>query len=128
MDRDDGVGAEFFNYPALDNLPRGTYPEGRESACNTQSGGLISAGTNHSRLLKASQANGYYVSTIHVVNIIPSYTEYFELTAVTLGLNAASMIVGRFFGILSTRTVANRLGRRTAIFWGAVVTLAGVAV
>jgi len=32
------------------------------------------------------------------LNILPSYTDYFELTAATTGLNTASVFIGGFFG------------------------------
>jgi MFS family permease len=60
------------------------------------------------------------------LNILPSYTDYFVLKPATTGLNTASIFIGGFFGPLISGIVADRLGRRPAIFWGSVITLVGV--
>ena len=60
------------------------------------------------------------------LNILPSYTDYFHLNAATTGLNTASVFIGGFFGPLFSGVMADRLGRRPAIFWGSCITLVGV--
>ena len=125
---DDRLDAEFFNYPLPGSPPEKIHVEGRKPARNIHSGRLTSARTKYYRLLKHSQVNGYDVSIIHGLNNIPSYTEYFGLTAATFGINAASVSVGRFSGMLGARAVTNQLDRHPVISWGSVVTLAGVAV
>lgn len=60
------------------------------------------------------------------LNILPSYTDYFKLNAATTGLNTASVFIGSFFGTMCSGVLADRLGRRPAIFWGSVITLVGI--
>ncbi len=60
------------------------------------------------------------------LNILPSYTDYFELDAVGEGLNTASVFIGGAIGPLVSGIATDRLGRRPAIFWGSAATLIGV--
>ena len=62
------------------------------------------------------------------LNILPSYTAYFRLTAATVGLNTASVFIGSFFGPLVAGIAADRLGRRPVVLWGAVITVVGVVI
>jgi MFS family permease len=60
------------------------------------------------------------------LNILPSYTDYFSLTTTTLALNTASVwlggcIAGFFYGI-----VTDAIGRKNALFVGALTTILGV--
>lgn len=74
------------------------------------------------------QTGGYDGSMMNGLNILPTYTDYFGLTPATVGLNTASVFIGSFFGTLASGVLADALGRRPAIFWGAAATLAGVVV
>lgn len=60
------------------------------------------------------------------LNILPSYTDYFNLNDATTGLNTASVFIGGFFGPLVAGIIADYIGRRPAIFWGSLITLIGV--
>ncbi|KAF1733810.1 MFS glucose transporter mfs1 [Beauveria bassiana] len=73
-----------------------------------------------------STTGGYDGSMLNGLNILPSYTDYFKLTPATKGLNTASTFIGGFIGPIFAGVIADRLGRRPAIFWGTVVTLIGI--
>lgn len=73
-----------------------------------------------------STTGGYDGSMLNGLNILPSYTDYFRLTPATKGLNTASTFIGGFIGPIFAGVIADRLGRRPAIFWGTVVTLIGI--
>lgn len=60
------------------------------------------------------------------LNILPSYTDYFKLNNATTGLNTASVFIGGFLGPLVSGPMADRLGRRPAIFWGSWITIVGI--
>lgn len=61
------------------------------------------------------------------LNILPSYTDYFALNTTTTALNTASVWVGGCVVILYSR-VPDWIGRKWALFYGAVITIIGVAV
>ena len=60
------------------------------------------------------------------LNILPSYTNYFNLTAATEGLQTASVFIGGCLAGLCWGFVTERLGRRPALFWAAVITIIAV--
>lgn len=60
------------------------------------------------------------------LNILPSYTDYFQLTAATQGLNTSSVFIGGILGPLVSGVISDRLGRRPTILWGSLVTIVGV--
>ncbi|KAI2469087.1 putative hexose carrier protein [Annulohypoxylon bovei var. microspora] len=74
-----------------------------------------------------SATNGYDGSMLNGLNILPSYTDYFQLTPATTGLNTASVFIGSTFGTLVSGVMADKLGRRITILWASVFTLIGVA-
>lgn len=73
-----------------------------------------------------SATGGYDGSMLNGLNILPSYTDYFNLNAATTGLNTASVFIGGFFGPMVAGPVTDALGRRPAIFWGTSITLVGI--
>jgi MFS family permease len=73
-----------------------------------------------------SATNGYDGSMLNGLNILPSYTDYFNLNPATTGLNTASVFIGGALGPIFSGIIADRWGRRPAIFWGSVITLIGV--
>ena len=62
------------------------------------------------------------------LNILPSYTDYFDLNDATTGLNTASVFIGGFLGPLVSGIIADRIGRRPAIFWGSLVMIIGIII
>lgn len=60
------------------------------------------------------------------LNILPSYTDYFNLNDATTGLNTASVFIGGLLAPLVSGVITDKIGRRPAIFWGSVITLVGV--
>ena len=60
------------------------------------------------------------------VNILAVYKNYFNLTPATTGLNTASVFIGGFLGPIVSGPIADRLGRRPAIFWGCIITIIGI--
>lgn len=75
-----------------------------------------------------STTGGYDGSMLNGVNILPSYLNYFHLDSrpELKGLNTASVFIGGFFGPIWSGVIADRLGRRPAIFWGSLVTIVGI--
>ncbi|KAJ7147187.1 MFS sugar transporter-like protein [Mycena crocata] len=69
---------------------------------------------------------GYDGSMINGLNILPSYTDYFDLNTVTLALNTASVWIGGFLAGISFGKVTDIIGRRPALFWAAVITIIAV--
>ncbi|KDR80418.1 hypothetical protein GALMADRAFT_61792 [Galerina marginata CBS 339.88] len=60
------------------------------------------------------------------LNILPSYINYFNLTAATIGLNTSSLWIGGCIAGLTWGKVTDLMGRRPALFWAAVLTLIAV--
>ncbi|KAI1088870.1 putative hexose carrier protein [Rostrohypoxylon terebratum] len=75
-----------------------------------------------------SATGGYDGSMLNGLNILPSYTDYFQLTPATTGLNTASVFIGCTFGTLISGVLTDSWGRRPTIFWSSVFTLVGVVI
>ncbi|KAK2036167.1 sugar transporter [Colletotrichum somersetense] len=75
----------------------------------------------------SSATTGFDSAMMNGLNILPSYNNYFQLNSVTRALNTASLYVGGCLAGLVWGFVVDKLGRRPALFWAAVLTLAGVA-
>lgn len=58
--------------------------------------------------------------------ILPAYSEYFNLTTATEGLNNAAMWIGGIIGAFLMQPVPDHFGRRKAIYIASVVTIIGV--
>lgn len=71
---------------------------------------------------------GYDGSMMNGLNILPSYTDYFELTTTTLALNTSSVWLGAFVASIAYAKVPDYIGRRPAMFWAAVLTLCAVII
>lgn len=71
---------------------------------------------------------GYDASMMNGLNILPSYTDYFDLNTTTLSLNTASVWVGGILAGLFSGQLSDRLGRKPVLFWGAIVSIIGVII
>lgn len=60
------------------------------------------------------------------LNILPSYSNYFNLDTATTGLNTASIWIGGCLAGISWGKVTDIVGRRPALFWAAVITIVAV--
>jgi MFS family permease len=69
---------------------------------------------------------GYDGSMINGLNILPSYTNYFNLDPATTGLNTASIWIGGCLAGLTWGKVTDIIGRRASLFWAAVITIFAV--
>jgi MFS family permease len=58
-------------------------------------------------------------------NVMPSYSEYFELTTATKSLNTAISYMGGALMALFAGSLVDWRGRKECIFWSAVITIVG---
>lgn len=65
---------------------------------------------------------------MNALNILPSYTEYFDLTSATIGLNSGIVWIGAIFGSLCYVRVPDTIGRRPALFYAAIVAMIGTII
>ncbi|KAK5165206.1 uncharacterized protein LTR77_009304 [Saxophila tyrrhenica] len=68
---------------------------------------------------------GYDASMMNALNILPSYTDYFHLSAATLGLNSGIVWIGAIVGPICLVKVPDVIGRKPAIFYCALVAMLG---
>ncbi|TVY17319.1 Lactose permease [Lachnellula arida] len=73
-----------------------------------------------------STTYGYDGSMMTALNILPSYTDYFTLTTATLGLNTGAVYIGCVLSSFAFAKLPDYVGRRYALFYGAITTLIGV--
>jgi MFS family permease len=60
------------------------------------------------------------------LNILPSYSEYFNLNPATEGLMTASIWIGGIVAGLTFGKITDLIGRRPALLWAALITLFAV--
>lgn len=60
------------------------------------------------------------------LNILPVYTDYFNLDPATTGLNTASTFIGGTLAPLVGGVITDYYGRRLAIFYSTLITLIGI--
>merc|ERR1711939_881412 len=71
---------------------------------------------------------GFDGSMMNGLNILPSYTDYFTLTTATLALNTASVWMGSVICGVAYAKVPDWIGRKWALFFGAILTIIGVII
>lgn len=79
-------------------------------------------------LITHIQTVGYDTALLNALNILPSYIDYFKLTAATTGLNTASIFIGGILGPMVAGVIADRLGRRPAMLWSSFIAIVGVII
>jgi len=62
------------------------------------------------------------------LNILPSYTDYFRLNAVTTALNTSIVWIGQFFAGPPGGFVADRYGRKWAMIFASVINIVAAVV
>ncbi|KAL2831406.1 general substrate transporter [Aspergillus cavernicola] len=70
-----------------------------------------------------SSTIGFDTSMMNGLNILPSYTEYFQITNTTKGLSTSATYIGGILAALSFPHFVEHLSRRTALLLAATVTL-----
>lgn len=69
---------------------------------------------------------GYDGSMMNALNILPSYTDYFQLSTATLSLNTASVWMGATLAGLFFGKITDWLGRKKAMYVAAILTIFAV--
>lgn len=62
---------------------------------------------------------------MNALNILPSYTDYFNLTPTTTALNSGIIWVGAAIGSASFARVPDYIGRKPSLFYSAVLAIIG---
>lgn len=70
---------------------------------------------------------GFDGANMNGLLILPSFTEYFQLTTATEGLNTAAIWMGSIFGAALCQPIPDYFGRRKAILVSAAIVSVGVA-
>lgn len=72
------------------------------------------------------QTLGYDTSVMNGLQILPSYTEYFNLNTATNGLNNAASWMGSILATPLLQIVPDKLGRKKAILFSALICFVGI--
>ncbi|KAH7021481.1 hexose transporter [Microdochium trichocladiopsis] len=70
---------------------------------------------------------GYDASVMNGLLILPSYTEYFQLTTATIGLNNAASWLGSILGAFLMQPLPDRFGRKNSILGACLIAFLGIA-
>ncbi|KAK3312743.1 MFS sugar transporter-like protein [Apodospora peruviana] len=70
---------------------------------------------------------GYDGSMMNGLNILPSYSDYFQLNTTTTSLNTSTLYLGGCIAGFVWGAVTDAIGRRPSLFWAAVLTVMAVA-
>ena len=71
---------------------------------------------------------GYDASMMNGLNMLPSYTEYFQLSTATTSLATSALWIGGAIAGLTYGQITDAIGRRNSMFWAAMMTLISVVV
>ncbi|KAH8646313.1 general substrate transporter [Xylariales sp. PMI_506] len=71
---------------------------------------------------------GYDSSMMNGLNILPQYSDYFNLNTVTTGLNTSATWLGGILSCFVLQPIPDRLGRKNGILIGCIVTLIGAII
>ncbi|KAH8664741.1 hexose transporter [Xylariales sp. PMI_506] len=69
---------------------------------------------------------GYDNSMMSGLNILPSYSDYFQLNTTTTGLNTAAMWIGQILGCFAVQPIPDRYGRKSVIWIASFVLFVGI--
>ncbi|KAH8170132.1 sugar transporter domain-containing protein [Sarocladium implicatum] len=68
---------------------------------------------------------GYDASMMNALNILPSYVDYFSLSAATIGLNSGIVWIGAILGSMVLAKLPDHIGRKPALFYTALIAIIG---
>ncbi|ETS79013.1 hypothetical protein PFICI_08866 [Pestalotiopsis fici W106-1] len=68
---------------------------------------------------------GYDASMMNALNILPQYTEYFNLTPATTGLNSGIIWIGATLGSAVIAKLPDHIGRRPSAFYSGLIAMVG---
>lgn len=71
---------------------------------------------------------GYDSSMMNGLQILPSYTKFFNLNDSTRGLNNAVLWMGGFLAVFVSPPICNIAGRRYAMIYGVILTVIGIII
>ena len=71
------------------------------------------------------QVLGYDASMMNALNILPSYVDYFSLSAATIGLNSGIVWIGAILGSTVLAKLPDHIGRKPALFYTALIAIIG---
>ncbi|KAL0935529.1 uncharacterized protein CTRU02_210120 [Colletotrichum truncatum] len=74
-------------------------------------------------VLVTAAMQGYDVAMMGGMNILPQYTQYFQLSTATRSLNVATNYIGGALSCFCWGWVTDTYGRRVGLFWSAMITV-----